>query len=58
MIISVSWFSCEGFLFLSDLIKLELSQQISKNICISNLMKIRPVVEEEFRADGQMDKQI
>jgi hypothetical protein len=43
--------------FLSCLMQLELSQQISKNTKISNLMKIRAVGEELFvverRTHGQ-----
>jgi hypothetical protein len=37
--------------------KLEFPEQsIEKNIKISNLMKIRPVGAELFRADGQTDR--
>jgi len=35
--------------------KLEFSQNFSKNTQISNFMKIRPVGAELFHADGQTD---
>jgi hypothetical protein len=39
------------------LMKVELSQQIFKNTQISNVMKIRPVGAELFRADRRTDGQ-
>ena len=35
--------------------KLKFSQQFSKNLQISNFMKIRPVGAELFHADGRTD---
>jgi len=39
-------------LFLSDFNETYISRQFSKNLQISNLMKIRPVGAELFHADG------
>jgi hypothetical protein len=41
--------------FLSDLMELEFPRQISKNIQISNFMKILPEIVELFQSDGQID---
>ena len=35
--------------------KLEVLESFEKNIAISNFMKIHPVADELFRADGRMD---
>jgi len=40
-------------LFLSDLMKLDFMERLSKNTQISNFMKIRPVGAELFHADGR-----
>jgi hypothetical protein len=42
-------------LFLSDLMKLDFIDSFSKNIQISNFMKICPVAAELFNADGRTD---
>ena len=42
-------------LFLSDLMKLDFIDSFSKNIQISNFVKIRPLAAELFNADGRTD---
>ena len=44
-------------LFLSILMKLKFSRQISEKYSISDLMKIHPVGTELYHADGRTDKQ-
>jgi hypothetical protein len=57
IIINVHRSSCKVPLFVWDFNELEFLNKFSKNIQMSKLTKIRPVVAELFRADGRTDRQ-